>query len=294
MALRDQPYFPLYVQDFLTDEKLNLCSAATQGVYIKLLCIFHKSDPYGGYLFKQRDKLTDKQNYNFACKFAKLLPFDAQTIEAALDELIEEGVLTLEGDFLFQKRMVKDFEISLARSQAGKKGGGNPNLIKQTNKQEFKQNDKQNTEYEYEYENVNENVDVIVIDNKVKNKEKEVENFSPEFKNYLDWAKRNFPDLLKFKKPLTDQQLHDLFDEFKSRTLVREKLEAIGNTNKSHINYTTVYATCRNWCKRELKAGWKEPEETGTGNDVYTKTYNELVRRDKSRQPLLNQQNETN
>lgn len=140
----------------------------------------------------------------------------------------------------------------------------------------------------------NENVDVIVIDNKVKNKEKELQNFSPEFKNYLDWAARNFPDLLKFKKPLTDQQLHDLFDEFKSRTLVREKLEAIGNTNKSHINYTTVYATCRNWCKRELKNGWKEPSETGTGNDVYTKTLNELRRRDKSRLTLLNQQNETN
>lgn len=26
MALRDQPYLPLYVQDFLTDEKLRECS----------------------------------------------------------------------------------------------------------------------------------------------------------------------------------------------------------------------------------------------------------------------------
>ena len=35
MALRNQPYIPLYVQDFLTDEKLNQCSPASQGIYIK-------------------------------------------------------------------------------------------------------------------------------------------------------------------------------------------------------------------------------------------------------------------
>ena len=43
MALRDQPYLPLYVQDFLTDEKLAECSAMATGVYIRLMCIMHKS-----------------------------------------------------------------------------------------------------------------------------------------------------------------------------------------------------------------------------------------------------------
>jgi len=47
MALRDQPYLPLYVQDFLTDEKLMECSAETTGVYIRLLCILHKQKEYG-------------------------------------------------------------------------------------------------------------------------------------------------------------------------------------------------------------------------------------------------------
>ena len=43
MALREQPYLPLYVQDFLTDEKLNECSAESTGVYIRLMCIMDKA-----------------------------------------------------------------------------------------------------------------------------------------------------------------------------------------------------------------------------------------------------------
>jgi len=159
MALRDQPYFPLYVQDFLTDEKLNMCSASTQGVYIKLLCIFHKSENYGGFLFKQKHKQKESMSLNFAYAFAKLLPFDSETIQKAIDELLEENVLTFENDFLYQKRMVKDFQTSLKRSEAGKSGGGNPNLFKQKDKQTSKQKDKQNTEYvnENKDENINKN-----------------------------------------------------------------------------------------------------------------------------------------
>lgn len=150
MALRDQPYFPLYVQDFLTDEKLNCCSASTQGVYIKILCILHKQDEYGCILFKQKDKQTDDKLRNFALKFAKLLPFDSNTIYDALIELVDENVLIIEGDKLYQKRMVKDGQISMSRSIAGKTGGGNPILFKQKDKQK----DKQNTENENENENI--------------------------------------------------------------------------------------------------------------------------------------------
>lgn len=149
MALRDQPYIPLYVQDFLTDEKLNECSAASQGVYIKIMCILHKQDEYGTILLKQKDKQTLSSIQNFACKLAKLLPFSYDILFSALTELTEENVLTIEGDKLFQKRMVKDNSISDKRSNAGKKGGGNPNFVKT----KIQTNSKQNTEYEYVNEN---------------------------------------------------------------------------------------------------------------------------------------------
>ena len=154
MALRNQPYLPLYVQDFLTDEKLNCCSASSQGVYIKIMCVLHKQEEYGCLnLFKQKDKQNSSNIINFAYKLSRQITFDEETIKNALVELIEEGVLIVEGDKLFQKRMVKDNMISEARSLAGKKGGGNPVLFKQNDKQDFKQKDKQNPEYENEYEN---------------------------------------------------------------------------------------------------------------------------------------------
>ena len=121
------PYLPLYVQDFLTDEKLIECSAEATGVYIRLLCIMHKSHDYGMILLKQKDKQKDKQNASkiseFACKLAKQMPWDEEIILRGLTELATEGVITIDGDTLFQKRMVKDGQISEKRANAGQKGG---------------------------------------------------------------------------------------------------------------------------------------------------------------------------
>lgn len=120
---KNQPYLPLYVQDFLTDEKLNECSAATTGVYIKIMCVMHKSDPYGTILLKQKDKQSSEQIKNFAYKLLKFLPFEFNVVYDALIELIDEKVLTIDGDMLFQKRMVYDGKISESRSRAGRRGG---------------------------------------------------------------------------------------------------------------------------------------------------------------------------
>lgn len=162
MALRDQPYLPLYVQDFMTDEKLSECSALATGVYIRLMCLMHKSEEYGCVLLKQKDKQSDKQILNFACKVAKNMPYDINTIESALAELIEESVLTIDGDMLVQKRMVKDCKLSEKRAFAGKNGG-----IKSSKKEDFAQAKGEanteakveaNSEYESEDEIEDENV----------------------------------------------------------------------------------------------------------------------------------------
>ena len=72
MALRDQPYIPLYVQDFMTDEKLSECSAESTGVYIRAMCIMHKSQEYGTVLLKQKDKQTHNKNFAVKCR---LMPY---------------------------------------------------------------------------------------------------------------------------------------------------------------------------------------------------------------------------
>lgn len=123
MALRDLPYIPLNVKDFLTDEKLNECSPEATGVYIKLICIMHKFEPYGTILLKQKDKQNDDQVMNFAEKISNHLSFKLKAIYSGLVELIAQDVLQIDGDALFQKRMVRDAQISDIRSGVGRIGG---------------------------------------------------------------------------------------------------------------------------------------------------------------------------
>ncbi|MDD4438323.1 MAG: hypothetical protein PHS04_09845 [Tissierellia bacterium] len=152
MALRDQPYIPLYIQDYMTDEKLNMCSWEAQGIYIKIMCVLHKQRDYGKILFKQTSKQTESSIEYYASILVRQIPCQMENMINALNELVYYEVLGITESCLYQKRMVKDGQISDIRSKAAKKGGGNPILFKQTSKQKPKQTDKQITEYENEYE----------------------------------------------------------------------------------------------------------------------------------------------
>ncbi len=164
MALRDQPYIPLYVQDYLTDEKLNECCPASQGIYIKIMCLMHKSKEYGMILLKQKYKQSSSIYLNFACQISNHLTFTKSDIEKALRELIEEDVLQLEEDKILQKRMIKDNDISLKRSNAGKKGGGNPNFVSDFVKTKVQTNTENESEDEIEIENKYKNKREIFIE----------------------------------------------------------------------------------------------------------------------------------
>jgi len=169
MALRDQPYLPLYVQDFLTDEKLNECSAEANGVYIRIMCIMHKSEEYGTILLKQNDKQSDKPLENFAEKLTKHLPYPTRVILKALEELTSEKVLSITGDKMIQKRMVADNEISIKRAESGRKGGIITQFAKANAKANAKAKIKASAENENENENEDDNVNVInyqfIVDN---------------------------------------------------------------------------------------------------------------------------------
>lgn len=134
MALRDQPYLPLYVQDFMCDEKLRECDAESVGVYIFLMCLMHKSEEYGIIRLRGRDRNQSETKANFANKLARQLPFRAEVIERALDDLVGAGVLSMDEDTLFQKRMVRDADISAKRTQVGERGGKN---VKNSNKRKL-------------------------------------------------------------------------------------------------------------------------------------------------------------
>lgn len=201
MALRDQPYLPLYIQDFMTDEKLIECSASTTGVYIRIMCLMHKSEDYGKILLKQKYKQTEKQSLNFATQLAKSLPYNLGEIEQSIEELLNEKVLEIRDDFLIQKRMVKDNDISLKRSISGSKGGiSTQNKDKKPKRKFAKPKSKANSENENENENEIENG--IKID---------YENF------ILFWNKKVEKSLIPKIDKLTDKRkksLRILFSEF--------------------------------------------------------------------------------
>lgn len=134
MALRDNPYIMLDVNDFMNDEKLRECSAASVGIYIRLLCVLHKSDTYGALLYQQKDlqkaKICGYKNPNkiqiFVTMLSRQLPETREEIEAALIELSEEGVIKITENRLEQKRMIRDAEISEKRQQARAQRGKAP------------------------------------------------------------------------------------------------------------------------------------------------------------------------
>jgi hypothetical protein len=123
MALRDQPYLPLYIKDIMTDEKLIECSAEAHGIYLRLLCILHKQEKYGLLCLKQKYKQTESKILDFARMLVKQMPFSMEVIAKGLEELVSEDVIKIDEDFLYQKRMVKDGEISIMRTEVGKLGG---------------------------------------------------------------------------------------------------------------------------------------------------------------------------
>ncbi len=135
MALRNQPYIPLYVQDVLTDEKLVECSAESHGIYFRLLCILHKQEKYGLLCLKQKYKQTSDKLENFALMLSKQMPFEQKQIAKGLGELFTEGVISITEDELSQKRMIHDGELSIMRSQIGKTGGSS--VTKQYGKSGF-------------------------------------------------------------------------------------------------------------------------------------------------------------
>ena len=267
MALRDQPYFPLYVQDYLTDEKLNSCTAATQGVYIKILCILHKIEPYGKLLLKQKDKQTDKQILNFALKFAKLLPFDSNTIHNALSELIDEGVMILDGDCLFQKRMVRDGELSETRSNAAKSGGGNP-LFKQNHKQTIQQKDKQNPEYENEDENEDEDENENEDENEDEIKGKKIAEIFEEFREAYPGVKRGHETEFENLKKHKDWRnvLPKLKQELQRQYFAREQNQKAGQFVPDWKHWKT-YINQRGW-EEEININNQTPKTNGTGSKV--------------------------
>lgn len=230
MALRNQPYLPLYVQDFMTDEKLAECSAQTTGVYIRIMCIMHKSDEYGKILLRQNQRQSSRQVENFAAKLAIHLPYSYDVILSAIEELLEFKILSIDDGALCQKRMIKDNQISETRALAGAKGASTTN-----NKPQKTNNfadtfaaakSAANTENENEYE--------IKSDNTTKIKNKLDFSFVEDFMKapFMEWIEYKAAKKKTYK---TQKSLQACYSEMKKLSKENPEL-AIRIVNKSMAN----------------------------------------------------------
>lgn len=124
MALNNQPYLPLYVNDILTDDQLAECSGSARGVYLYLLCFLHKQEQYGVLTLKEKYKVPDSsKEERFAEMLSRHISFPVDEIRDGIRELSKEGVIDITEDELSQKRMIRDFQTSLARAKSGSKKG---------------------------------------------------------------------------------------------------------------------------------------------------------------------------
>ena len=190
-------YFKFNTKDFRTDHNVCNCEPASIGVYTFLLCLLFDSPEKGRFhlkpgclknfpvfLLKQNVQQTNEQfvqqtnehKKNICCEIAaqlaKHLPFANETLSPALQDLLENNVIYIDGESLCQKRMLRDYIISKKRTVSGANGGNKTKnkvkeleealkiaqdelhiLLKQNVEQTGQQKDQQFRNYNYNYNN---------------------------------------------------------------------------------------------------------------------------------------------
>lgn len=222
------PSFQFYPGDWLTDPKLNLCSPATKGVWMDLICHMYLSDEPGFLVYG--DIILDANGIQ---KLSKISP---KTFQKVFHELTTFGIIQRDelGRY-FSKRMVNDERIRKQWRDIGKLGG-NPNLKKKDNPRD---NPKDNTPEKpfptFSSSSSSSNINTPSIE--------------CVFTHPLTIEiQKNFPAVLKMKKPLTDDQAEKLLTEH-SMAEITEVLEAMENKPKLATEYKSAFLTIKNWIK---------------------------------------------
>lgn len=123
------PWMKFYPQDWRADEKLRNCSLAARGLWIEMVSIMHRSEHYG-YLLVNGRPPSDAQ-----------LAVQVGALPAEVSELISsletEGVFSRDRrGWIYSRRMIRDAKRARKARENGSKGG-NPNLSKQTENQNW-------------------------------------------------------------------------------------------------------------------------------------------------------------
>lgn len=127
-----RPSFQFYPADWRKDPALSACSLSARGLWIELICIAHEAGTYG--------VLSINGKPMAPAQIARMVGESPSTVVKLLAELEDAGVFSRdEQGCIFSRRMVKDEHVRNVRADAGRLGG-NPNLLKQKDKQNGEQN----------------------------------------------------------------------------------------------------------------------------------------------------------
>jgi hypothetical protein len=130
MAADKLLWWKFFPDNWLSDERLNLCSLGAQGLWIKLLCLMHKNVRRGCLEQANGNPLSNEQIARFAgCSTEEAAQLLQQLQTAGVYSVFDNGVI-------YSRRMVKDEKLRTVRAKSGRKGGlKSKSLLKQNNEQ---------------------------------------------------------------------------------------------------------------------------------------------------------------
>ncbi len=122
------PYDTFFWIDWENDENLKQCSDAAQGIWMRMLCIMARS-PERGVLMLGR---WPAGRHEIVKPLAAYLGREEGYLDAVIDELVNSETASLDDqDRIINRRMVRKYAISQARSEAGKRGAETTNASRQ-------------------------------------------------------------------------------------------------------------------------------------------------------------------
>jgi hypothetical protein len=111
-----RPWLKWYVNDWLGDEKLRLCSLAARGLWSILLCVAHKS-ARRGYVQSASGKPLSLD------ELATLCGCSTEEVSRLLHELETAGVISVNRHgVIYSRKMLREQDLSEKRRQAGRMG----------------------------------------------------------------------------------------------------------------------------------------------------------------------------
>jgi hypothetical protein len=125
---KKHPYVKWYGRDWIGDTMLRMCTPEERGIWIDLLCLMMDGNPYG-HLAINGEALTDEET-------ARVIGCDVATFKGILYRIEKRGIASrTEAGMLYSRRLVRDHKRFIDGSKFGKKGGGNPALHSESEKE---------------------------------------------------------------------------------------------------------------------------------------------------------------